>query len=151
MDENKNVIDLRNAEPYDTAAHIVKILDDKKARDIKLLHVEENSSLTSYLVLCSGTSNTDAYIRDIMRHHGVETDAKLFSFGTVHVMCTENLIGNGVLTGLILGERSFLGDGSTVQEINSIGIECYHRMIESINIVRASMSAAPPGEIPSAA
>ena len=58
MDENKNVIDLRDAEPYDVAAHIVKILDEKKARDLKLLHVEESSSLTSYLVLCSGTSNT---------------------------------------------------------------------------------------------
>ena len=58
MDENKNVIDLRTSEPYDVAAHIVKILDDKKARDLKLLHVEESSSLTSYLVLCSGTSNT---------------------------------------------------------------------------------------------
>lgn len=58
MDENKNVIDLRNAEPRDIASHIVKILDDKKARDLKLLHIEERSSLTSYLVLCSGTSNT---------------------------------------------------------------------------------------------
>ena len=58
MDENKNVRDLRQAEPYDIAANIVRILDGKKARGLKLLHVEEQSSITSYIVLCSGDSNT---------------------------------------------------------------------------------------------
>ena len=58
MDENKNIKDLREAEPYDIAANIIRILDEKKGRDLRLLHVEEQSSLTSYLVLCSGTSNT---------------------------------------------------------------------------------------------
>ena len=58
MEETKNVRDLRNAEPFDIAANIVRILDNKKARDLKMLHVEELSSITSYLVLCSGSSNT---------------------------------------------------------------------------------------------
>jgi len=58
MNENKNVRDLRDAQPYDIAANIVRILDDKKARDLKLLHVEDQSSITSYIVLCSGSSNT---------------------------------------------------------------------------------------------
>lgn len=58
MEENKNIIDLRNAEPYDIAANVVRILDSKKAKDLCMLHVEEQSSLTSYLVICSGTSST---------------------------------------------------------------------------------------------
>lgn len=40
------------------AMEIVKILDEKKARDIKLLSVRDKTVLTDYFVICSGTSNT---------------------------------------------------------------------------------------------
>ncbi len=37
---------------------IIEILDSKKAKNIKLLHVEEQTVLTDYFVLCTGNSNT---------------------------------------------------------------------------------------------
>ncbi len=61
MENNENILeikDLREAEPLEIAEHIVKVLDSKKARGLQMLHVEGQSSITDYLVLCSGTSNT---------------------------------------------------------------------------------------------
>lgn len=49
---------LENASARELADAIVKILDQKKARDLKLLKLAEGSDLTDYFVLCSGTSNT---------------------------------------------------------------------------------------------
>ena len=40
------------------ALRIVKILQDKKARDVRLLHVEDQTVLTDYMIICEGTSNT---------------------------------------------------------------------------------------------
>lgn len=40
------------------AESIVSILDEKKGKDIRLLHVEEKTILADYFVICSGTSNT---------------------------------------------------------------------------------------------
>ncbi len=37
---------------------IVKTLDSKKAIDIKVIKVEELTSLTEYFVICNGTSST---------------------------------------------------------------------------------------------
>ncbi len=45
-------------EPYDLAVKIIKILDEKKARGITLLHVEAQTILADYFIICSGTSNT---------------------------------------------------------------------------------------------
>ena len=39
---------------YETA----KALDDKKGLDIKLLKIDEVSSLADYFIICTGTSNT---------------------------------------------------------------------------------------------
>ena len=47
-----------NATPIQTAEFIVSVLDSKKARDIKLLHVEKQTVLTDYFVICSGSSRT---------------------------------------------------------------------------------------------
>ena len=44
--------------PLDLAKSIVRILQDKKARNIKLLFVEEQTVLTSYFVICEGRSST---------------------------------------------------------------------------------------------
>ena len=47
-----------DASPREIAEAIVSVLDAKKARDIKLLHVEEQTSIADYFVLCTGTSKT---------------------------------------------------------------------------------------------
>ena len=40
------------------AGEIAKILDGKKGRDIKVIHVEDKTVISEYFVLCTGTSNT---------------------------------------------------------------------------------------------
>jgi len=44
--------------PKELAEKIIRILDSKKARGLKLLHVEEKTVLADYFIICSGTSNT---------------------------------------------------------------------------------------------
>ncbi len=59
MEENLfTPCDLSTAAPIDIAKAIVKILDERKAKNITLLHVEENTILSDYFVICSGNSNT---------------------------------------------------------------------------------------------
>ncbi len=50
--------DLADAEPLELANAIVSILDEKKATDIKLLHVADQTIVADYFILCTGTSNT---------------------------------------------------------------------------------------------
>lgn len=45
-------------EPYELAKLAVKTLDDKKARNIKLLKTEHQTVLADYFVICNGTSST---------------------------------------------------------------------------------------------
>lgn len=52
MAENKTL------EPKELAEKIVKILDEKKAGDIKLLYVHDKTVIADYFVLCTGNSNT---------------------------------------------------------------------------------------------
>ena len=52
MAENKTL------EPKELAEKIVKILDEKKAGDIKLLYVNDKTVIADYFVLCTGNSNT---------------------------------------------------------------------------------------------
>lgn len=56
--EMKKMPSLAGASPRELADAIVKILDEKKARDIKLLKFQDGSDLTDYFVICTGTSNT---------------------------------------------------------------------------------------------
>lgn len=57
--ENKvSLPSLADAPAEVIAKEIVRILDAKKAGDIRLLHVEEKTVLTEYFVLCTGNSNT---------------------------------------------------------------------------------------------
>ena len=57
---------LADASPRELADAIVRILDEKKARDIKLLKFAEGSDLTDYFVIMTGTSNT--HIRALADH-----------------------------------------------------------------------------------
>ena len=42
----------------DVALQVTKALDDKKGLDIKLLKIDQVSSLADYFIICTGTSNT---------------------------------------------------------------------------------------------
>lgn len=50
--------DLTNASSREAAEEMVKILDMRKAKDIKLLRVEEQTIIAEYFVICSGNSST---------------------------------------------------------------------------------------------
>lgn len=70
MDNNTN-------EPKIIAEKIINILNDKKANNIKLLHVEKQTIIADYFILCSGTSNTQikalaGEVEEQMKHIGVE-------------------------------------------------------------------------------
>lgn len=55
MENEKNTQQMTSEE---IAREIVRILDERKARDIKLLSVRDKTVLTDYFVICSGNSNT---------------------------------------------------------------------------------------------
>ena len=56
--EEVKITDLSNASPREIADKIIEILNYKDAKDIKLLHVEKETILADYFVLCSGNTNT---------------------------------------------------------------------------------------------
>lgn len=47
-----------NPTPEDIAAFMVRVLDAKRGRDLKLLHVENRTIIADYFVLCTGSSTT---------------------------------------------------------------------------------------------
>jgi ribosome-associated protein len=64
MEFNENIPVTENLPPLDganareLADAIAEILDSKKARDIKVLHVEDKTVIAEYFVLCTGNSST---------------------------------------------------------------------------------------------
>ena len=54
IEENLKKEDLKDSQKL--AELIVAILDSKKAKDIKLLHVENQTIIADYFVICTGTS-----------------------------------------------------------------------------------------------
>ena len=57
MEENKEILNTLS-DPREIAEYAVTVLDSKKAHDIKLLHVEKQTVIADYVVICSGTSRT---------------------------------------------------------------------------------------------
>ena len=55
---NKELILEIGAAPEKQAEFIVSVLDSKKAKNIKLLHVEKQTVIADYFVICTGTSRT---------------------------------------------------------------------------------------------
>ena len=49
---------LENATAREIAEAIAEVLDSKKGKDIKILHVEEKTVIAEYFVICSGNSST---------------------------------------------------------------------------------------------
>lgn len=50
--------DLSSASSKEVAEKVIEILNTRKVRDVKLLRVEEQTVISDYFVICSGTSNT---------------------------------------------------------------------------------------------
>ncbi len=55
---NEEIVSLTNAAPIEIAKAVEEFLDNKKGRDIKVLHVEDVTSIADYFVVCTATSNT---------------------------------------------------------------------------------------------
>ena len=55
---SEEIVSLENATPLEIAKAVEKFLDDKKGIDIKVLHVEDITSIADYFVVCTATSNT---------------------------------------------------------------------------------------------
>ena len=49
---------LENASAMELACEIARVLDSKKGRDIKVVHVEEKTVIAEYFVICTGNSST---------------------------------------------------------------------------------------------
>ncbi len=58
MNMNEEIVSLENASPEEIANAAAGFLDAKKGRNIKVLHVEDVTSIADYFVLCTATSNT---------------------------------------------------------------------------------------------
>ena len=50
--------ELENATSYEIACAAVKVLDSKKAGDIKLLKIDQKTIIADYFVICTGNSST---------------------------------------------------------------------------------------------
>ena len=72
--------------PETLAKFIVAILDSKKARDIKLLHVEKQTVIADYFVICTGMSRTQ--IRALADE--VEYKLSLYNVTPTHVEGTDS-------------------------------------------------------------
>ncbi len=57
-DQYRLLPSLKNAEPLELATAIYDILYDKRGRNIRMLHVEDKTTIAHYFVLCTGTSST---------------------------------------------------------------------------------------------
>ena len=55
MDQEKTTNELTSEQ---LAKYAVSVLDGKKAKDIKLLHVEQRTIIADYFIVCTGTSRT---------------------------------------------------------------------------------------------
>lgn len=76
MNENENT-QITLTDPRDIAVLAVKILDSKKAQEIKCLRIDDKTVIADYFVICRGSSNTQiralaGELEEKMRENGVE-------------------------------------------------------------------------------
>jgi ribosome-associated protein len=55
---NEELTSLENATPEELARAIAEVLDSKKGRDIKTVHVADKTVIADWFVLCTGNSST---------------------------------------------------------------------------------------------
>ena len=58
LDTTEKEPSLEGSSPAELAEAIYNILDNKKARDLKILHVEKKTVIADYFVICTGNSST---------------------------------------------------------------------------------------------
>ena len=58
MNIEKKLPSLENATPKELAHAIAEVLDSKKGHNIKVVYVEDKTSIADYFVLCTGNSST---------------------------------------------------------------------------------------------
>lgn len=58
INEQAKLPSLKGVTPLELARAIGEILDDKKGNQVKVLHVEDKTSIADYFVLCTGNSGT---------------------------------------------------------------------------------------------
>lgn len=56
--EKEELASLENATPEELARAIAEVLDSKKGRDIKTVHVADKTVIADWFVLCTGNSST---------------------------------------------------------------------------------------------
>ena len=71
--------ELINADSLTVAKTAVKVLDIKKASDIKLLKIDEKTTIADYFVICAGNSRTQ------IKTLADETEYQLSNGGVEHV------------------------------------------------------------------
>lgn len=76
MNENENT-QITLTDPREIAIEAVKILDSKKAQEIKCLRIDDKTVIADYFVICRGSSNTQiralaGELEEKMREKGVE-------------------------------------------------------------------------------
>lgn len=57
-EENEALPDFSGATPLELATEIFRILDAKKAKNIQVLRVNDQTVITDYFVICTGNSST---------------------------------------------------------------------------------------------
>lgn len=55
---NETVPSFKHQDTLTIAQEMVRILDSKKGKNIKLLHVEKHTTIAEYYILCTGNSKT---------------------------------------------------------------------------------------------
>lgn len=85
--ENETKKSLIGADSKEIAEAIAKVLDDKLAKDIKILKVDDKTVITDYFVICTANSNTH------MKALSGEVEFKLGEMGLMPAH-TEGLDGN---------------------------------------------------------
>ena len=96
--------------PAEIAAIAAKALEDKKAKDVKILRTAEQTVIADYFVICNGTSSTHvkALVDEVdkqlslageppVRREGLRSDIwVLMDFGCVRSMCSPTRPENSI-------------------------------------------------------
>lgn len=83
---------LVGATPLELAKAIGEVLDNKKGHEVRVLHVEEKTSIADYFVLCTGNSGTQ------VKALAGEVDFKIEQRG----VAADNVEGRGNNTWIVL-------------------------------------------------
>lgn len=83
---------LVGATPLELAKAIGEVLDNKKGHEVRILHVEEKTSIADYFVICTGNSGTQ------VKALAGEVDFKIEQRG----IAADNVEGRGNNTWIVL-------------------------------------------------